>query len=163
MPNRRLLCCWHVDNNWRRKLAEVVSVKVLQAEIYKVLRCLLIETDEKTFAVLMKAVLEHFDENKEIEASFAYFKRHYVPRAEMWAYASRKWAGVNTNMHIERMHRTIKHSYLQGKKVKRLDKCIHSLMQFLRDKIFYHIIALEKGKVSSKMSALRSRHNLACL
>ena len=81
----------------------------------------------------------------------------------MWAHAFRKWAGVNTNMHIERMHRTIKHTYLQGKQVKRLDKSIHSLMQFLCDKIFDRIIALEKGKVSSKMSALRSRHNLACL
>ena len=76
----------------------------------------------------------------------------------MRAHAFRKWAGVNNSMQLERMYRTIKHTYLQGKQVKWLDESIHNLMQFLCDKTFERIIALEKAKISSKMSTLKSRH-----
>lgn len=61
-------------------------------------------------------------------------------------------------MHIERMHRTLKHIYLQGKKVKLLDKSLHQLMQFIRDKLIYSLIVLHKGKTSSKVKELRKRH-----
>lgn len=61
-------------------------------------------------------------------------------------------------MHIERLHRTIKYIYLDGKKIKRLDKAIHCLLKFIRDKIFDRLITLEKGKISSKIYNLRKRH-----
>ena len=62
-------------------MAETVRDKVLKAESYEVLRCLLIETDEKTFTVFMSAIVEYFDGIKEIEAFSAYFnRRHCVLR-----------------------------------------------------------------------------------
>ncbi|GFT62435.1 uncharacterized protein TNCV_2899711 [Trichonephila clavipes] len=63
-------------------------------------------------------------------------------------------------MHIESMHRTIKHVYLHAEKVKRLDKALFSLMKFVRDRVFDQLITLEKGKVSSKISQLRKRHKV---
>ncbi|GFT01499.1 uncharacterized protein TNCV_270061 [Trichonephila clavipes] len=63
-------------------------------------------------------------------------------------------------MHIESMHRTIKHVYLHGEEVKRLDKALFSLMKFVRDRVFDRLISLEKGKISSKISQLKKRHKV---
>jgi len=56
------------------------------------------------------------------------------------------------------MQRTLKHIYLEGKKVKRLDKSIHALLKFLRDKSIDRLIVLHKGKLTSKIKELRKRH-----
>jgi len=61
-------------------------------------------------------------------------------------------------MHIERMHRTLKHIYLQGKKVKRLDKSMYALMKFIRDCSIDRLIVIHKGKITSKIKELRKRH-----
>ena len=87
-----------------------------------------------------------------------YFIQHYVPSANAWAFYHRLWAQINTNMHLESVHKTLKYFYLSGKRVKRLDKGIHAMMHFIRDKIFDRIITLEKGKVTSKLKDLRARH-----
>ncbi|GFS34348.1 uncharacterized protein TNIN_451511 [Trichonephila inaurata madagascariensis] len=58
------------------------------------------------------------------------------------------------------MHKTIKYVHLQGKKVKRLDKTLFSLMKFVRDRVFDRFISLEKGNISSKISQLRKRHKV---
>lgn len=67
-------------------------------------------------------------------------------------------AGLNTNMHIEGMHQTIKYLYLNGKHVKRLDKTIHSLIKCIKDKLFERIVTMNKGKIFSKVKELRKRH-----
>ena len=66
--------------------------------------------------------------------------------------------GLNTNMHVERMHRTLKYIYLKGKQAKRLDKTIHALMKFIRDKLIDRLIVLNKGKLTSKLKEIRARH-----
>ncbi|CAG9761286.1 unnamed protein product [Ceutorhynchus assimilis] len=56
------------------------------------------------------------------------------------------------------MHRTLKYTYLKGKRVKRLDKGINAIMRLVRDKCIERLITIKQGKLSSKLSALRSRH-----
>ncbi|KAE9530123.1 hypothetical protein AGLY_011585 [Aphis glycines] len=87
-----------------------------------------------------------------------YFVNNYGAGVESWAYCHRIHAGINTNIHIERMHRTLKHIYLEGKKVKRLDKSLYALLKFLRDKSIDRLIVLHKGKITSKIKELRKRH-----
>ncbi|GFT86601.1 uncharacterized protein TNCV_5138471 [Trichonephila clavipes] len=132
----------------------------MQVEANKIVRSLLVETDEAVFDIMLKEALEMFDEKEETKEFKIYFEQTYSKRSEVWAYCHRKWYGINTNMHIESMHRTIKHVYLQGKKVKQLDKALFSLMKFVRDRVFDRLISLEKGKVSSKISQLRKRHKV---
>ncbi|GFU05441.1 uncharacterized protein NPIL_350771 [Nephila pilipes] len=76
-------------------------------EAYKVVRCLLIETDEEAFSMMLKEVLKIFSEKDELREFGKYFEHMYSKRTEVWAYYYRKWLGINTNMHIESMHRTI--------------------------------------------------------
>lgn len=90
-----------------------------------------------------------------------YFQEHYTKNVKSWAYCHRIHTGINTNMHIENMHRSIKYIYLNGKINKRLDKAIHILMKFVRDKLFNRLLILNKGKVTSKLKELRTRHKIS--
>ncbi|GFT37205.1 MULE domain-containing protein [Nephila pilipes] len=49
VPEKRLLCTWHVDRSWRRNISKLIKMPEIQVEAYKVVRCLLIETDEEAF------------------------------------------------------------------------------------------------------------------
>lgn len=87
-----------------------------------------------------------------------YFKDNYFNNKEHWAYCYRLHAGINTNMHLERLHRTIKYTYLKGKKVKRLDKGIDALMRLTRNRLIDRLISMNKGKISAKLKDIRKRH-----
>lgn len=97
-------------------------------------------------------------ENPDLQDFGKYFEEFYLGRIKQWAYCYRLHCGLNTNMHVERMHRTLKHLYLNSKFVKRLDKALSAIMKFIRDKIFERLIVLYKGKVCTKLSDLRQRH-----
>uniref|UniRef100_A0A6P7GVN3 Uncharacterized protein LOC114341342 n=1 Tax=Diabrotica virgifera virgifera TaxID=50390 RepID=A0A6P7GVN3_DIAVI len=153
----RLYCSWHVDRAWRKNLEKVVN-KEKKILIYQMLRMLLQERDIETFNTLTQKFLEFCQGSPESVEFANYFQQHYVNKAEHWAYCFRLYSGLNTNMHIERMHRTIKHLYLNGKYVKRLDKAISAILKFVRDKIFERLIVVHKGKVCTKLSELRQRH-----
>lgn len=87
-----------------------------------------------------------------------YFDKEYSPKVKSWAFCYRQHVGLNTNMHLERMHGIIKYIYLGGKKPKRLDIAIHALMRYVRDKLIDKLISFHKGKLTRKISAIRQRH-----
>lgn len=70
-----------------------------------------------------------------------YFQNYYV---KSWAYYYRTYSEINTNMHIERLHKSIRHIYLRGKKVQRLDKSLGFLMKLVRDLLFDGLISINK-------------------
>ena len=61
-------------------------------------------------------------------------------------------------MYVEAFHRVLKYLYLKGKVNKRMDKCIHVLLKFTRDKGFERLIKLEKRKVSKRNKIIQLRH-----
>ena len=61
-------------------------------------------------------------------------------------------------MFVEAFHNTLKQVYMQGKVNRRVDKCLHVLLRLARDKAFERLIKLEKGKTSSRLSAIHARH-----
>jgi len=88
-----------------------------------------------------------------------YFNMYYVNKVKQWVYYYRKNLGVNCNMHLESMHKTIKYHYLNGFKVQRLDKCIMVLRRFTRDKKVERMVKLTKGKSTSRINGIKKRHN----
>lgn len=88
---------------------------------------------------------------------------------------------INTNMYLESMHKVLKCIYLngryllimfhimkkkfysvfKGKTCKRLDKTLHVLLKFARDKQSQRVIILDKGKVTEKISKINKSHSTA--
>ncbi|XP_068083939.1 uncharacterized protein [Anabrus simplex] len=157
-PAMRLYCTWHVDRAWRKNISSKIKGQGKQANAYKLIRTLLEERDAAAFDMMFPVVLEKFKSDPDTSEFASYFLDNYLSNAKCWAYCHRLHAGLNTNMHIERMHHTLKYIYLQGKHVKRLDKAIYALMSFVKDKLFDRLIVLTKGKLTSKLKDIRRRH-----
>nr|CAI5837170.1 unnamed protein product [Callosobruchus analis] len=159
-PKLRFLfknCTWHIDRAWRNNLNKLQRQE-LKKDVYRQLRTLLQERDPEAFPIMLNNFVQSMLSSAESNEFGRYFKQYYVENAVAWAYCYRRGAGINTNMHIERTHQTIKYIYLEGKSVQRLDKTIHILMKFVNDKLFDRLISMNKGKITSKITELRKRH-----
>lgn len=153
----RLFCSWHVDSEWRKNLHNI-KLKENQATIYKMLRTLMQESDTVTFEKMINEfVVQLFEKSETVEFA-KYFQNYYVQNCKSWAYCYWIHSGLNTNMHLERLHKSIKHIYLRGKKVQHLDKTLGVLMKLVRDLLFDRLLSLNEGKISSKLKELQKRH-----
>ena len=85
----------------------------MAAEIYKMLRLVLQQTDVTSFQDYLSQLLERLP-SLSLEFS-QYFQREWSGRKEWWAYCYRKGMGINTNMIVEAFHRVFKYGYLKGK------------------------------------------------
>ncbi|GFT63772.1 uncharacterized protein NPIL_117321, partial [Nephila pilipes] len=52
VPKKRLLCTWHVDRSWRRSIVKLIKKPENRIQAYKVVRCLLMETEEEAFYIM---------------------------------------------------------------------------------------------------------------
>jgi len=86
-----------------------------------------------------------------------YFERMYANRATLWAYCYRKGLGVNCNMHLESMHKTIKYHYLNGCKIGKLDKSM-TIRRFTHDKKVERMIKLTKDKSTTRIQEIKKKH-----
>ena len=152
-----LLCTWHIDRAWRGQL-KLIEKRQFQATVYHNLRVLLEETDSNTFESLLKATMEQLQTNSVTQTFGAYFSQYYVQNMAEWAKWYRRNAAINTNMYVESFHRVLKHAYLKRKVNKRVDKCIHTLLPYARDKALDRLIKLHKGKATHYVSIIASRH-----
>lgn len=117
IPKFHLLCKWHVDNNWRKNLKKIHGSQTVKAYIYKTLRVLLEEPDELEFERLLNYFLSKLDQEPEMRNFKIYFENTYVNRKKLWAACYRHQVMLNTNMVLEAFHKTLKHTYLKGKKI----------------------------------------------
>lgn len=61
-------------------------------------------------------------------------------------------------MHLESFHRVLKHIYLEGRKVKKLDKSINAVMKLARDCAFKRLIRLAKKTPSEITNKIIQSH-----
>ncbi|KAG8195381.1 hypothetical protein JTE90_001397 [Oedothorax gibbosus] len=156
-PLKRLFCTWHVDKSWRKNLSKVKG-KEKKASVYKTMRTLLEERDEQVFKIEFHGAMKKMLEDEDTAEFGIYINENYSKNVESWAYCYRIYSGLNTNMHIESMHNTLKNIHLKGENVKRLDKSIQGIMKLARSKLIERLITSKKGKVPKKLSVLRDRH-----
>lgn len=119
--NQQLFCSWHIDRAWQQNLSKICS-KEKRSEVYKVLKCLQQSTGVDVFAEFLQNTISQLLLDAETHDFGIYFQNNYSTNYEKWAYCFRAHCGINTNMRLESMHKTIKYFYLDGKKVKQLDK-----------------------------------------
>jgi hypothetical protein len=159
-PCQKLLCAWHVDRAWKGHLNSIKDEKKKE-EIYKVLKTIMFELNENLFNKMLQKFIEELSDDADTQEFNKYFMKYYYGRARMWAYCYRKGSKLNTNMHIESFHRKLKHLYLDGKKTRRLDKCIHELLNLINDEKFDNYIKSHKGKLTKKTTRTFQRHKAA--
>ena len=158
-PAKKLLCSWHVDRSWRRKINEHIKDKEQQAEVYSALKSLQNETSEAEFRRSLQKFLAWLREISDAMAT--YFEREYAKRPREWASCFRVGTRANTNMFVESFHRTLKEVYLERKQNRRVDHLLYKLRKISRDKAYEQWIKAEKGKATVRQRENMKRHKQA--
>ncbi|XP_026680798.1 uncharacterized protein LOC113468224 [Diaphorina citri] len=156
---KKLLCTWHVDRAWQGKINLIAKDKKIV--VYRMLKKLQTETCKEKFVVLLQEFLQMLGQDKDLSNFREYFETYYLNRVENWAYCHRLFSNINTNMYLEAMHRVIKHVYMKGNKLRRLDKSLDLLLKFLRDKQVNRLIKIYTGKNSCKINIIKKKHAMS--
>jgi hypothetical protein len=107
---------------------------------------------------LEKTVLDLLrDEDTRVFSKY-FVTYYYANRPECWVYCHLQGLGLNTNNHLEAFHKNLKHIYLEGKKIKRLDKTIHAVLNVARDSLFKRLIRLTKQSSDHKTDRIHKSH-----
>ena len=117
-----------MDRTFRQNLAKVKGTEN-KAMMYGVLRTVMDERDKATFHKLLDSLVKSMERNEDLLDFKEYFARYHVPRVQLWARSYREGLGLNTNMHLESLHKVLKHIYMQGKRVQRVDRVIGALVK----------------------------------
>lgn len=157
----RLLCAWHILHNWSKNLIKISdgdtrkTVKEKMREILKIVR-------ESEFEIEYARFLKSLKEKNETRKYAEYLEENYSPRKKMWAYCYRTRLGINTNMHLESMHKKLKYTFSERKDVKRLDVALSCLLRMMFDYQFKRMISQVMGETSHKaeMNAQRQQRGL---
>lgn len=131
----RLYCIWDVDVDWRKNLSKINS-KEKQIIVYTKLRVLLYELDKTAFSKKIQSLIKNLLENEDTNSFGTYFQSNYGNKVSLWAYCYTIHCGINTNMHLERMHWTLQYLFINRDLTKTLHGSIHTIMKFIRDKYF---------------------------
>ena len=153
----RLLCTWHVLNNWSKNMNKISDLG-MRDDVMGRMKEILKITSVDEFEIEYARYCKYLDDNEATKNCALYLRENYTPRRKNWAYCYRPRLGINTNMHLESMHKKLKYSFFEGKGVKRLDVAISCLMQMLLDYQFNRIINQELGESSNKVWINRQRH-----
>ncbi|KAJ8932511.1 hypothetical protein NQ314_014603 [Rhamnusium bicolor] len=139
----QLFYSWHVDRAWQSNLNKIGNIEK-RSQVYKILKILQQETSACNFEISLQNAIEYMLNDKETELFGHYFSNNYSHNYNKWAYCFREKLGINTNMHLKSMHKLIKYFYLARKTVKRLDKGLHVVLKYVRDKSVERIIKITK-------------------
>lgn len=153
-------CAWHVDRAWQSNLTKIPNMEK-RSEIYKILKILQQECCEENFFVALGNAIRFMYNDNETKKFGEYFANTYGHNYKKWAYCFRKECSINTNMHLESMHKTIKYFYLDRKTVKRLDKGLAQVLRYIRDKSVERIIRLTKGDNTKQTRQISQSHKEA--
>lgn len=155
-----LFCSWHIDRAWQQNLTKVKDIDE-RSQVYKTLKHLQTLLSEEEFEKQLHSFLNMLLTKDSTREMYIYLKNYYYDNREKWAYCYRKKRGINTNMFLENMHKIIKYEYMDGKKVKRLDKTLHALQKFVTDKTVSRLIKVTKGHTSKHLIEIKKRHRNA--
>ncbi|CAB0010163.1 unnamed protein product [Nesidiocoris tenuis] len=163
-PTHFALCTWHVDRAWQQNLTQIRVVEK-RTRVYKALRALMEESDQNTFQMLLHNALTLFKSDDDLRGFGNYFETTFAVNVQAWALCYTKhFASASTSTAFELMHKTLKHIYMKGKKVEKLDNCILAVARFIRDKLYNQLTSCYRGTPppkppkDKKMSAIRRAH-----
>lgn len=156
----QIYCSWHIDKAWQCNLSKIID-KEKRTTVYKTLKTLQQHSDIFVFKTSLNNFISMLISEPDTVKFGQYFRESYANNFKQWAYCFRCDAGINTNMRLESFHKIIKYFYCDGKNVKRLDKSLHMLLKYVRDKDVERLTKQTKGKYTLHTKKIIERHNFA--
>ncbi|XP_049955014.1 uncharacterized protein LOC126471003 [Schistocerca serialis cubense] len=147
---------WHVNRAWTNNINSKVLHNDQRTEVYKLVKTLIQVRDVAIFEESLQKALQKLCSDTDTSKFSCYLSTYYEKYVNCWAYCHMQ-AGLNTNMHLESMHKALKYVHANAKQVKRLDKGISALMSFVTTKLFDGLTVIMRGKVTITIKYICAR------
>jgi hypothetical protein len=160
---QRLLCTWHIKKNWAIQCRSKVTDPEKREKIHQDLDQIRKETEKTEFFRLKNNFIQYLQHSKEI-SFLNYLQTYYFQNEEpksAWAHSYRKHAGINTNMHMEALHKNLKYKYFCGKTVRRLETCLDALDKLITDKSWQRIASILRPTATHRDLLVNKFHKRA--
>uniref|UniRef100_A0A914XIQ2 MULE transposase domain-containing protein n=1 Tax=Plectus sambesii TaxID=2011161 RepID=A0A914XIQ2_9BILA len=128
----KILCAWHVMRNWALNKGKIED-KERQQHILEQLYLLHREPRRIKFDQMLVEILTMLDEEVEYKSYLQSTYLNTEERIKEWAPYSRAGLVAHTNMAVERWHRTLKRTYLNGSQNSRIDQVLFYLFKAIED------------------------------
>ena len=157
---QQFLCTWHIQRSWIRNVHNHVKDDVHKAEVYIYLSALLNANSESDFEQYKTSLVSKLET---INPSFLkYLTDHYFNRPEKWSKCYRKradYCNVDTNMFVESFHNQLKTIYFSGKRNRRLDVLLDTLLRIENDHYIRYLKMTSYNNPTDEDVRLQDRHN----
>ncbi|GFY43817.1 c2H2-type domain-containing protein [Trichonephila inaurata madagascariensis] len=154
----QFLCPWLVDRCWRKHLSKISS-RIKKVSVYKTLAALMQEPNVETFLETEKNFVKLLEDDPDTKKFKKFYSSHYAQCTQQWAYCYTKHVGLNTNVHLESFHKTLKHVYLEGKKIKRIDRTLDALLKLTKNKIFEKLCNSSRKVPSASITNMHQKQS----
>lgn len=157
-PTYYLFCTWQVHEAWKKHFGKIANKKKREDVLAELIR-LSYELDPIKFETGLNSLLS--DDDDELVKFQRYFQKNYSGNTARWAYCYRTMAGVNANAATKSFRRSFKNNLTSSDESQPLTQCLAFIFDYL---ILLETNIFEKnvrGKVTSKLSMLRNRHQEA--
>ncbi|GFR28204.1 c2H2-type domain-containing protein [Trichonephila clavata] len=154
----QFLCPWLVDRCWRKHLSKISS-RIKKVSVYKTLVALMQEPNVETFLETENNFVKLLEDDPDTRKFKTFYSSHYAQCTQQWAYCYTKHVGLNTTVYLESFHKTMKHVYLEGKKIKRIDKTLDALLKLTKNKIFEKLCNSSRKVPSASITNMHQKES----
>ena len=157
---RHFLCTWHIQRSWIKNIHNHFREDALKTEVYCYLCAMLQAKSENDFLKYKDAFVSKF---QPINPGFLkYLADRYFSRPEKWSLCFRKgteYANVNTNMFVESFHNLLKTIYFSGKRNRRIDVLLDTLLKIENDFFIKHLQRVSYNNPTDGDVQVKDRHD----
>ncbi|XP_062596991.1 uncharacterized protein LOC134258447 isoform X1 [Saccostrea cucullata] len=152
------LCTWHIYRSWTRNVQHYFRDDEHKSIAFSFLCAMLEAKSESQFLQYKSAFIAKL---QSLNPTFLkYMEDNYFCRAEKWAKCFRKgeYCKVDTNMFIESFHNQLKTVYFEGKRNKRIDVLLETLLKLENNLFINYFKRVSYNLPSKEDSDTQKRH-----
>lgn len=115
-PKHHAVHLWYIEKNWKENILKLKCSDNVKSMIYKTLKIMLTESNEKSFEKMLTSFLESLQYDSRLAEFSTYFQTEYVNKTTTWAGCYRKSYGLTFESEslLESMHKRLNKEYHEG-------------------------------------------------
>lgn len=157
---QQFLCTWHIQRSWIKNIHNHFRNDAQKTEIYCYLCAMLQAKSENDFNRYKESLISKL---LTMNPGFLkYLMDNYFNRPEKWSLCFRKgieYGNVNTNMFVESFHNQLKTIYFSGKRNRRIDVLLDTLLKIENDHFIRHLQRVSYNNPSDSDVHIKDRHD----
>lgn len=131
-PKQFFAHLWYIEKNWKENILKLKCADNVKSMIYKTLKLLLNEPNEKSFEKRLTSFLEGLQYDTRLTEFSTYFQNDYINKIFTWAGCYRKSYGLTleSESRLESMHKRLNKEYHESVNNEKVKEYLTTLISF---------------------------------